>query len=564
MEIQTALGRMAPTLAAALLLSAWASSGPGGHPAGPAEAAAPVCSLQCRLIRSLYDLSTLPLPEGTRSWQTSSQDNDHLEHYWDYFNSDELFLSRGFHIRQGYDGAREYVILPQTPGPGYLARLWFTHRQHNWALKEGEDPRSPEAAEWGFLHEVGNLRLYFDGEPVPRVDMPATRFFSGQVWPFIAPLVTHYGTGNGGNVSYVPLPFQRSLLVATTGLPRMFQVQLKTWEEEDPGSVQSFSLPLDGGSTLALQEAARAWWQPGRLGPAPAGERLIEREAILLPGQTLELELPGPASISALALRLPPGGEDGLRLALHWDGSPRPAVEGPLRALFGPAEAVRYWRSLPVGVFAEGGRHVFYNHLPMPFAREARLVVRSERSLPTSVHLRLRLQPTAAAQAQAAGRLQARSQRQRLPAREDDLGNYRLLQVQGQGRLVGVILTQYDVDRSTLDPHARANWPFPYLESDMNVWVDGAYALPGTGIEDDFNAGYYYIYTHVPGRRWQFATSGNLWKDERVMGEVVSQYRFYLSDKVEFQRSLLVEVEHGIKGNNLAVTYSSTAFWYQD
>ncbi len=47
------------------------------------------------------------------------------------------------------------------------------------------------------------------------------------------------------------------------------------------------------------------------------------------------------------------------------------------------------------------------------------------------------------------------------------------------------------------------------------------------------------------------------------MGEVASQYRFYVTDAVDFKQSLGIEVEHGIIGNNLSVTYSSTAFWYQ-
>ena len=45
--------------------------------------------------------------------------------------------------------------------------------------------------------------------------------------------------------------------------------------------------------------------------------------------------------------------------------------------------------------------------------------------------------------------------------------------------------------------------------------------------------------------------------------EPSSQYRFYLNDAPEFQKNLRVEVQHGNKGNNLSVTYSSTAFWYQ-
>jgi hypothetical protein len=39
-----------------------------------------------------------------------------------------------------------------------------------------------------------------------------------------------------------------------------------------------------------------------------------------------------------------------------------------------------------------------------------------------------------------------------------------------------------------------------------------------------------------------------------VRGEVASQYRFYVTDAVDFYQSLGIEVEHGIIGNNLSVS----------
>ena len=173
------------------------------------------CStLMCQLLRRMADLSTLPYPEGTTSKQFASNNHQSPEKFWDYFRSDQFFTQDP---RYGYligpnsyanyrivfrpDGTKEYEVLPRTEGPGYIARVWFTQRQHD-RPGEGEEP-DPE---WGFFAEVGNIRFYFDDEPTPRVDMPVTRFFGGEESPFLTPLVRHYRTGNGGNICPSPCP----------------------------------------------------------------------------------------------------------------------------------------------------------------------------------------------------------------------------------------------------------------------------------------------------------------------------------------------------------------------
>ena len=518
-------------------------------------------SMMCRLLRQLWDLSALPLRTETAIYQHSSQDTENLEHYWDYFNSDGLFRSRGFEIRTGHDGETEYVIVPRTEGPGYIPRVWFTHRQHNWALQDGDDPTSPEATEWGFFGEVGNIRFYFDDEPVPRVDLPLTELFSGKHWPFSAPLVGHYGTANGGNISYLPMPFSSSVLVATTGLPRLFEVEVVRWTDP-PDPFPSFRPALGAAESQELSRALQAWTQRGvHPYPAQAGPSSFQR-TLTVPGfSTGELVLPGPAALAGLVITLPPGGDERLGMKIFWDGEASPSVEGPLRALFGAAEEMRRYRALPLGIELVGGRNRFYNYFPMPFRREARIVFDNGRPDAAQIPVEIRYRSAGADPGPA--RFHARFQIQPLEARGDDLGNYVLADLRGSGRYIGCILTMYDVNRHT-EPPLPVQWRFPYLESDLNIWVDGKYALPGTGIEDDFDAGYYYIYTDVPGRQWIFPLAGNTWKDERSRGEVTSQYRFYLTNKVEYRESLRVEVEHGFVGNNLSVTYSSTAFWYQD
>lgn len=514
----------------------------------------------CQLLRQLGDLSTLPVPQDTTIFQKSSQDTTNLEHYWDYFNSDEWFLARGFQIRTGYDGQKEYVILPRTEGPGYIPRIYFTHREHDWNLHEGDDPESPEGKEWGYFHEVGNIRFYFDDEGTPRIDMPVTEFFRGDVWPFMAPLVGHYGTANGGNISYLPMPFSRSVLVATTGRPNLFELEVVKFNQS-PGNLESFKPSLNPRETQELNRVIDLWNNRGEYPYYPRGDLASYKQDLTIPpSSSTEVALSGPGVITSLRFRLASGQDEGLNMKIYWDGEATPSVEGPLRSLFGTAEVMRQYQSLPLGIVWNGQWNEFYNYFPMPFNSQARILFENGKGEATDIGVEILYYPVPFKAN--IPRFHATFKKERLQARKDDEGNYILADLHGSGRYVGCILTTYDFERGGFDPY----WNLPFLESDMNIWVDGRYALPGTGIEGDFDAGYYYKYTEVPNRQWIFALTGNTWK--RLWTEdgedTASQYRFYLTNSIEFRDSLRVEVEHGSVGNNCTVTYSSTAFWYQD
>ncbi|MFB0536713.1 MAG: DUF2961 domain-containing protein [Anaerolineae bacterium] len=543
----------------------------------------PCSTLICQLLRRMADLSTLPHPEGTTSKQFASNNHQSPEKFWDYYRSDQFFSRdprygyligpnsyANYRIVFGPDGTKEYEVLPRTEGPGYIARVWFTHRQHD-RPGEGEEP-DPE---WGFFAEVGNIRFYFDDEPTPRVDMPVTRFFGGQESPFLTPLVRHYRTGNGGNISHIPMPFYRSVRVTLAPNPpydegkyvgpRMFQIAVKRFDS-DPGPFESFRLPFTQEEARELERVRKVWSNCGDYPYQTGGEVEVRQVLEIEPGGSAQIELPDPGMITSLRLVIQDGQENDLWMRIFWDGQASPGVEGPLRALFGTAEETRPYRSLPLGIVAtqpagDKKQHEFYNFFPMPF-HSARILFTNSGGGRSHIQATILYRPTNDI---AGTRFHALFKEERLWA--DNPANYRLLDVAGSGRYVGCILTGHDVDRGGQPYYGEGLpevWRFPYLESDYDLWVDGQLALPGTGIEDDFDGGYYYIwYTPNNPASSQFPLSGCTWKDERVRGEVASQYRFYVTDAVDFKQSLGIEVEHGIIGNNLSVTYSSTAFWYQ-
>jgi len=531
-------------------------------------------------VNNLHDLARLPIMEQTIATQYTSRNWVALEHYFDWFVDDGNFTGSNYgyiaedgkrypyRIVQGYDGAREYEIVPRVEGPGMVTRIWFAHQQHQSYNNPKDMSREEEWANWGNLGEVGNIRFYLDDEMVPRVNVGIKDLFVGK-HPFPAPLAAFYASANGGNINYVPIPFQKSIRIATTGRPRMMQIQVKRFVGNpismiaSPATVhnpattfQSFSPVPSINEQAALERAAQAWQTctPSTMPEFQTFELAIPKN------KSGEIQFNQPGTIAGLRVHVPRGMDDSVWMQVFWDGEPQPSMTAPLRAMFSTAEKLLPYRSLPVGFMDSLQEHLFYLNFPMPFD-SARIVFLNERAetLPLTVEVALRDSLPGTENV----RLHAYFGTRRVEKREDDGDNYVVIDVNGRGKYLGMILNAWDLDRRALNGPLDEHWRFPYLESNVDVWVDGRLALPGTGIEDDFNASYYYVFAGYPGYNTKYCLAGMTLLDYSTNKEPSSQYRFYLNDAPEFTKHLRVEVQHGNKGNNLSVTYSSTAFWYQ-
>ena len=124
---------------------------------------------------------------------------------------------------------------------------------------------------WGNLGEVGDIRFYIDDEIAPRLSFSIKDLFVGK-GSFPAPLAAFYASANGGNINYVPVPFQKSIRITTTGRPRMMQIQVKRFAADAlknlggtpinrvrATDIQSFSATPSFSEQIALNRAAQAW-----------------------------------------------------------------------------------------------------------------------------------------------------------------------------------------------------------------------------------------------------------------------------------------------------------------
>ena len=528
----------------------------------PTPTPTPISFLQQR-ITNLFDLSRLPGMEHSITTQFTSRNWVALEHYFDYFIDDGNFVGpnygyidengnlQHYQIVTGYDGAPEYEVVPRVEGPGSIERIWFAYQQHQSVNNAKDMSQEDDWSNWGNLGAMGNVRFYFDDEPTPRIDFIAKNLFVGKN-PFPEPLAAFYASANGGNINYIPIPFQRSIRVTTTGRPRLMQIQIKRFA----APVQSFSLNLSSGEQAALDQAVQGWQTC-----TPAQSQPYQSFALAIPhNDSAEVDFNSPATISGLRVRIPRVMEDSIWMQVFWDGETEPSMIAPLRAMFGTGERVLPYRSLPMGIISTADELIFYNNFPMPF-QSARIVFVNGRAETLPVTLEVALRETVPGTENS--RLHAFYGTRRVERREDDQDNYIAIDVKGSGKYLGMIFSAWELDRRALNGPLNQTWRFPYLESNVDVWVDGRLALPGTGIEDDFNASYYYVFAGYEGYNTTYCLAVLTLLDYSTPKEPSSQYRFYLNDAPEFRNNLRVQVQHGNKGNNLSVTYSSTAFWYQ-
>lgn len=390
------------------------------------------------------------------------------------------------------------AVLAEMEGPGCLYRIWSAN-------------------------PAGLLRLYFDGERRPRVEVPFQEFLTGRIQPF-APLCSDAG---GGGCCYYPFPFQKSCRVTVENAPPLYY------------QVTYHSFPAGTKVTT---------YTPGSRVPstshAPASSFAFPLARQIAPGETLTLfDSRRPGLIEAFSLRVDPPSLKvlrGLVVRMYWDGERHPSVECPVADFFAAGLGPSEWmdnREFPV-VHGAGLTCRF----PMPYYRSARLTLtqRTQQTVRIESKVDCSFQPPPCSPPR--GRFHAQYREASTVAGRP----YVILEAQGRGHYVGaamVLLGQESLQ---------------FLEGDERVYIDGEKepSLQGTGTEDYFNAGWYFL-------RGPFATFFAGAPVLQAGKSRVAAYRWQISDTVPFRKNIRVELEHGLQNTTPGCTYQSVAFWYQ-
>jgi len=138
---------------------------------------APCTSSAQSLLENLLDIGRLPYLKNSNLIQISSHDTTGG-------NADMLRIRAG-----------EKAVLADIPGPGVITRIWVTIA----------------STDKYFLRRI-LLRMYWDGESEPSVEVPVGDFF-GTGFEYTHYLAYLVGMSSGGYYSYFPMPFARSARV---------------------------------------------------------------------------------------------------------------------------------------------------------------------------------------------------------------------------------------------------------------------------------------------------------------------------------------------------------------
>lgn len=438
--------------------------------------------------------------------------------------NDDGFSGKYSYLRKEGGG----LVIADLKGPGVIQRIW-----------------TPTPTE-------DTIRFYFDGEQVPRIELKFIDLFSGKQYPFQRPVV---GNEVGGYYCYLPVPYQSSCKIIYKG-SRMQFIQIQYRETGKNVVKASFPKEFSSAEKEALSSVVDVWKNSGKniIGELPGQEEIKQatKKVTLKAGQTFpvfEMEKGGRiVGIEIMpGVRLNSGFKD-LILRARWNNEAVTAVNCPLTDFFGYAFGKPSVRSFLAGV-REDGMH--YCYFPMPFDSKAALeleFLKNELNSTDEIPVRVTVYYTEIKRKANEGRFYAEWHREKNP----EIGKpYPILNKTGRGHHVGTFLQAQGLNSGMTI----------FFEGDDQCYIDGELRLHGTGSEDYFNGGWYAL-----ADRWDQAYSLPL---HGCMAYSIplartGGYRLFVSDKISFEKSISLTIEHGPENNNIPVDYTSVAFYYCD
>jgi len=466
-------------------------------------------------LEQLFKLEFLPayrqgVVEQVSSYDTTGMNNDGFGGLYSYIR------------KEG-----EKLILADFQGPGVINRIWTPTPTND------------------------TIQFYFDGEKTPRISIPFIDLFSGKIFPFLNPVC---GNEVGGYYCYLPIPYAKSCKIAFTGKRIQFhQIQSRPYPKGT--KVKTFSSDFSAGEKQALENARSYWNMEANaldlLKRAGVDVKLETKNITISPGESRPIFTnAGGGRIVGIELdcgSVLEGTNKDILLQAKWDDDTDYAINSPAADFFGYAYGKPAMRSIIAGNNAD---NINYCYLPMPFEKKAELSISYEKrngvsqpKVEITANVYYEKTPLASAKE---GRLYTIWRREINP---EDYKPYLFADIKDKGHYVGTIhLAQGLRPGMTI-----------FFEGDDSTYVDGKMRMHGTGSEDYYNGGWYALLD-----RWDRGVSlpihGSL--DYSLPMSRTGAYRFFLSDKLTFEKEFLHTIEHGPEHNLFPVDYTSIAFYY--
>lgn len=419
------------------------------------------------------------------------------------------------------------LVIAEMDGPGVINRIWTPTPTDNM------------------------LYFYFDGEKEPGLTIKFSDLFSGKVYPFTKPVC---GNELGGFYCYLPITYKKSCKVVFDG-PKLEFIQIQY--RNLPGkNVETYTGEFSPKDRELLAEVNNLW---SDISPAVTNYthgnssdiKALETTFTLHPGEEIPVfEMNEPGRIVGMSID---GGTafEGMYkdviLSARWDNETIEAIYAPISDFFGYAYGKAAMRSMLMGRMGTNN----YCYLPMPYDKSAsiKLVYKKRDDIqqsPVSVTAKVYYNDIKR-NIKNEGKFYSVWRREKTP-----LGTFhKFTEQKGKGHYVGTIH-----QAQGLRPGMTL-----FFEGDDSTYVDKKMRLHGTGSEDYYNGGWYALLD-----RWDRGNSlpihGCL--DYSLPMARTGGYRFFLADKMSYEKEIYHAIEHGEVGNNFPVDYTSVAFFYAD
>lgn len=417
------------------------------------------------------------------------------------------------------------LVIAEMEGPGVINRIWTPTPTDNM------------------------LFFYFDGEKEPGLKIKFSDLFSGKVYPFTKPIC---GNEIGGYYCYLPITYKKSCKIVFDG-PKLEFIQIQYRALPDK-KVETYTGNFSQEDKDLLAEVNNIWaditpeatsYALGKSADVQVKETMFTIKPgeefpffeMSNAGRIVGFEIDGGTSFEGLY-------KDVL-LSAQWDNEKVESIYAPVADFFGYAFGKGAMRSIIMG--KQGTSN--YCYLPMPFDKSAslKMIYKKREGIqqsPVSVNVKVYYNNNKR-DTKKEGKFYSVWHREKTP-----IGSFHpFLAQKGKGHYVGTIH-----QAQGLRPGMTL-----FFEGDDSTYVDNKMRLHGTGSEDYYNGGWYALLD-----RWDRGNSlpihGCL--DYSLPMNRTGGYRFFLSDKMPYEKGIYHGMEHGEVGNDFPVDYTSISFFY--
>ena len=460
-------------------------------------------------LEKLANIQNLPdYRDDTKVMQVSSYDTSG--------GNDDGFSGKYSYLRKTSDST---LVIFDAKGKGEINRIWTPTPTND------------------------TLDFYLDGTDKPSYSIKFSDLFSGEVFPFVEPLS---GNELGGYYSYIPIPYDKGCKIVIRGKKLQFyQIQYRTFP--DSYAVEPFSQKAVKFSREAINKIKSSWENVNN----PPFDTTIATDTVIKPGQSITVaqidkggRIEGLKIYNADAFE---GLSKKIDLRITWDNEQKPAIYAPVSDFFGYAFGHKSMQGLLLG----SKNNMNYCFFPMPFDTSAKVEFFYRPSDHPEDDRPLRLKTEVLF-----------SHKRRTPVNEGKLYAFwdkdtsvalgkahTFIEGKGKGHYIGTIL-----QAQGLDPGMTL-----FFEGDDVTTIDGEMRMHGTGSEDYFNGGWYALLDRWDGKS-SLPLHGAL--DYSLPFARTGGYRFFILDKMPFEKEIKHTIEHGPDNNNVPVDYTSIALYY--